>query len=433
MKNKSSLVFFIFIAVILLFTTASVSFAGVLISTDKNTSGGMLKSDIITLQKWLIFKNYSIPAGATGTYGPQTTRAVAAYQSLRGIVPAVGYFGPKTRNYVNTDPTIIGYQAQATSTTQSQNQTQNNNNQNGISADAQRQIDQLKQQNAETQQKQQALEQKISTLQQTPAPQIIQQTINQISTSTASQNITITAADINPYLTGVGRIDCYGSTPTASSTWLSTGSGSIWNVAGFGYSVLTNNHVIDIANKNYCKFLTPDNGDIKAYANAKDIGYGWITGQWWWLDEANVFKYNKVVDEVLLKITKEFVEGDSPDGLNASIGQLPLCPKRMALNSPLVMIGFPASTMQDLTDGSKLTTRTVTNGVISAYDESTSFNGLPAPDYFVSAKIDHGNSGGIALAKDSNGLCVLGIPTKFNIGSADLQGIVVNIYNIIAR
>lgn len=103
----------------------------------------------------------------------------------------------------------------------------------------------------------------------------------------------------------------------------------------------------------------------------------------------------------------------------------------MALNSPVVAIGFPASTMKIVEDGAIQSTRTVTNGIISAHDESAIGDyGLPAPDYFVSAKIDSGNSGGIVLSKDSSGLCVLGIPTWVNVGNFETQGVIQNIHNI---
>lgn len=55
---------------------------------------------------------------------------------------------------------------------------------------------------------------------------------------------------------------------------------------------------------------------------------------------------------------------------------------------------------------------------------------MPYPNYFVSAKVDSGNSGGVAFSKDSNGLCVLGIPTWLTIGNFETQGLVQNIHNV---
>jgi hypothetical protein len=58
-------------------------------------------ADVSALQSWLIGQGYSIPAGATGYFGGQTKTALAAYQTAKGISPAVGYFGPITRAAVN--------------------------------------------------------------------------------------------------------------------------------------------------------------------------------------------------------------------------------------------------------------------------------------------------------------------------------------------
>ncbi len=82
--------------------------------------------------------------------------------------------------------------------------------------------------------------------------------------------------------------------------------------------------------------------------------------------------------------------------------------------------------------------RTVTNGIISAYDNSIKFQNwgftttgsLPYGNYFVTNTIDHGNSGGIAISKYNGNLCVLGIPTWLNAGVSNNQGIVQNIQNV---
>jgi hypothetical protein len=55
---------------------------------------------------------------------------------------------------------------------------------------------------------------------------------------------------------------------------------------------------------------------------------------------------------------------------------------------------------------------------------------LPYPNFFSTAIMDAGNSGGIALSKDSNGLCVLGIPTLVIQGEYSSEGVIQNIRNI---
>ncbi|MDB5265304.1 MAG: baaA1 [Parcubacteria group bacterium] len=62
---------------------------------------GSTGASVTALQNWLISKGFTIAAGATGTFGPQTKAALAAYQAANGISPAAGYFGPVTRAKVN--------------------------------------------------------------------------------------------------------------------------------------------------------------------------------------------------------------------------------------------------------------------------------------------------------------------------------------------
>lgn len=75
-------------------TTAAVTFT-------RDLTNGSSGSDVTALQNWLISKGFTIPAGATGYFGPQTTAALAKFQAANGIVPAAGYFGPVTRAKVN--------------------------------------------------------------------------------------------------------------------------------------------------------------------------------------------------------------------------------------------------------------------------------------------------------------------------------------------
>lgn len=56
--------------------------------------------DVRELQNLLISKGFAIPAGATGYFGAQTKSALSLYQSQNGILPSLGYFGPKTRAFI---------------------------------------------------------------------------------------------------------------------------------------------------------------------------------------------------------------------------------------------------------------------------------------------------------------------------------------------
>ena len=80
--------------------------------------------EVTELQKALIAGGYSIPAGATGYFGAQTQAAVIAWQKAKGITPAAGYFGPKSRaafdlscsETTTTTPTTTGTTTAATGT-----------------------------------------------------------------------------------------------------------------------------------------------------------------------------------------------------------------------------------------------------------------------------------------------------------------------------
>lgn len=73
----------------------------------KNLNVGAVGSEIKDLQTFLISSAAGPAAkelaiyGATGYYGKVTKKALAEYQKSVGIVPPSGYFGPKTRAYLN--------------------------------------------------------------------------------------------------------------------------------------------------------------------------------------------------------------------------------------------------------------------------------------------------------------------------------------------
>ncbi len=70
---------------------------------ERNLSYHSRGADVFALQIFLIQQNVGPQAqrlaetGASGLFGPLTTKALAEYQKNAGITPASGYFGPKTR------------------------------------------------------------------------------------------------------------------------------------------------------------------------------------------------------------------------------------------------------------------------------------------------------------------------------------------------
>ncbi len=69
----------------------------------KNLTVGFSGEDVVALQTFLEQKGFLImPSGvAKGYFGLLTKNALAKYQTSKGIIPAVGYFGPITRKSVN--------------------------------------------------------------------------------------------------------------------------------------------------------------------------------------------------------------------------------------------------------------------------------------------------------------------------------------------
>ena len=61
---------------------------------------GSTGSDVTALQTYLIQKEYLQPGYATGYFGTLTQSALIKFQQANDIVPALGYFGPKTREVV---------------------------------------------------------------------------------------------------------------------------------------------------------------------------------------------------------------------------------------------------------------------------------------------------------------------------------------------
>jgi peptidoglycan hydrolase-like protein with peptidoglycan-binding domain len=83
-------------------TNSSPSFA-------KDLQSGARDTDVRALQRFLNARGFTVaqigPGSAgneTDVFGPATRAALARFQSENGISPAVGYFGPKTREVVNS-------------------------------------------------------------------------------------------------------------------------------------------------------------------------------------------------------------------------------------------------------------------------------------------------------------------------------------------
>ena len=74
-----------------------------------NLTIGSTGTDVVMLQTFLESKGVlTIPAGTSkGYFGGLTKSALASYQSMKGITPAAGFFGPITRASYNADATTV--------------------------------------------------------------------------------------------------------------------------------------------------------------------------------------------------------------------------------------------------------------------------------------------------------------------------------------
>lgn len=239
------------------------------------------------------------------------------------------------------------------------------------------------------------------------------------------QNLSISASELTSYLSGVIELSCDDGL---------NGSGSLYP----GNSVLTNAHVIEgqtwcivhttgennIGDENYVIYIK----DAKRWNDKADVAVVKIS----YIENRSCV--NEIGNPVICpKITPI-------ENLNYKIFNLPLCQIQIPIGSPIVVVGYPnfSSTSFDTygIQGNQKT-RTATNGIISGYHTNNAGNPLwknfPYPNYFISAKIDSGSSGGIAFSKNENGLCILGIPTWLTIGNYETQGLVQNIHNILYK
>ena len=204
---------------------------------------------------------------------------------------------------------------------------------------------------------------------------------------------------------GVGHIMCL-SDDSGNLKVVSEGSGTIWNLGSdLKNAVLTNEHVIK---SDSCQ-IAVDGGQIH-FLDLENDRYQW----------------NEESDLLVTTIK-------DPEEDFFKISSLENCKSKMSLNTKVYILGYPDFASKSYQEapgipGEHMPVLTITDGIVSAHDQYV--ENLPYVDYYVSAKIDSGSSGGLALAETDNGYCVLGIPTWLNIGNYETQGIVQNIHNI---
>lgn len=267
-------------------------------------------------------------------------------------------------------------------------------------------------QQAELSQTKETLEQtKQESAKTTARLQTISKTLE--DQSQVEKEIVISSNDLSTFVTGVVQVIC------TNPSGITSGSGSLFTFKDIGRAVLTNYHVVEEAKK--CVVVMTNTANT-------------ITGMFQ-LDDA-IYTYNKNTDEAILAIGTSLLSSNVPTAnYNYSLTGIRKCPSLMPVGTPVVIVGFPAYAKRDTTItietiGSVHSVyRAATNGIVSGYDTSRPGDA----NYFVSAKIDNGNSGGIALAKDRSGICTLGLPTWLTVGNYETQGLVQNINNLLPK
>jgi hypothetical protein len=161
---------------------------------------------------------------------------------------------------------------------------------------------------------------------------------------------------------------------------IKVGSGYFLHLSD-GPTIMTNEHVIsfDPYLADYCAVRLP--GDTVVY-----------------VDEPEMFADpDDAIDLAFLKIKNPTYTMQQLPGSGA------LCSSRASIGQRLVILGYPATgSLEDIT---------ATEGIVSGYD---------GVYYTTSAKIESGNSGGLAISLENN--CYLGIPTATVAGNYESLG-----------
>ncbi|MDD2516488.1 MAG: S-layer homology domain-containing protein [Candidatus Gracilibacteria bacterium] len=214
-----------------------------------------------------------------------------------------------------------------------------------------------------------------------------------------------------------------------------------------------NNKGIAISRNNGTAFLTKINGDMYVFTN-KHVFEGTsdcIFGGYYKIKTSDALSWNSFSDFGAFKINNtnyfgypNIIKGTkNVDELNYKISELPYCSNDMEVSTKVTTVGYPVyGSYQVSFDalGKSITkfTKIVTEGIISGMQNTESFDknfkqvkGYPYDNYFVSNKIDSGNSGGPAFSYENGNLCLLGIVTWVSEGNFENQGVIQNINNII--
>lgn len=199
----------------------------------------------------------------------------------------------------------------------------------------------------------------------------------------------------------IGKVICY-----LRNDKVSYGSGSMWQKDNHFY-LLTNIHVLADADRDdeYCVVVLPI--DWNEVADDPKLAYKNNNLLFYLLDKGYTYWEQEGLDMAITEI----LEYEQPLSLLEDWGVMLTneaeCNESVSVGSKVVIIGFPYTGASFIP--------TITEGIIS------SFENIGDTRYYVtSAKIEHGNSGGIAVTE--NYRCTVGIPTSVSVGTSESLG-----------
>lgn len=248
------------------------------------------------------------------------------------------------------------------------------------------------------------LKQQTKNNQITPKPQV---------TPVVSQEIS--SAEIQPYLDTVGVLTCWDSELN-----IQHGTGVLLRLG----ELITNWHVVE--GMKTCLFVNDKFINPKYQISGSTYRPGAYI-----LDLSKVQRPNVSLDFVVAAFARnENIRPDAPfdeylevNQLNYKVGTMRKCSQKVQIGTHIAILGYPASS---IAIEEWAPPESVTTGIISGYASAYQSN-----NYLVSAKVDHGNSGGLALGKESGKVCLLGIPTWVVTGQVESAGVVQNIHYLL--
>ncbi len=211
-------------------------------------------------------------------------------------------------------------------------------------------------------------------------------------------------------------IACFWTYSNGNAYYSQSGSG-LAVVLNSAPTIITNHHVVyssQYGGANECDVRFPDDSGFYVYSSNTPM----TGGQGYFPDKGNI-SYLTNLDVAYITgientwISLPFGSQNYPtvSFLNRTRSDSYLCKTPLDIGNPIVILGYPIYGTQIRQGALSPVEITATEGIISGQDSGY---------YTTSAKIDHGNSGGLAIDKDNN--CYFGIPTWDLSGSFESLG-----------